>query len=115
MWPFIQWLDKLFQGRCKEMKYPQIVAAIVGTFLTNESAARNFWQDVVNLPDGDDDATPQNVLSNWLLTLEAGKIERPAPANVYQGCIHAWNAYRDGKSITAIKDDIKKNFFPIKE
>lgn len=113
LWPLIQWLNGLFAVKSKEMRYPPIVAAIVGTYLANESAAKDFWQDVVNLPNGDDDPTPQNLLSNWLINIQAGKIERPSPSNVYQGCIYAWNAYRDNKSITAIRDDIKKNFFPI--
>jgi hypothetical protein len=113
LYPLIKWLDALFAVKSKEMQYNQVVAAIVGTYMVNESAARTFWQDVVRLSENEDESTPQSVLSDWLLKIQAGKIDRPAPANVYQGCIYAWNAYRDGKNITTIRDDIKKNFLGI--
>jgi hypothetical protein len=29
--------------------------------------------------------------------------EKLVPANYYQGCIYAWNAYREGRAISAIK------------
>lgn len=115
LYPYILWLNELFAVKSKEMQYPAVVAAIVGTYMTNEGAARAFWQDVVNLANGDDETTPQTVLSNWLINIRAEKIERPDPANIYQGCVHAWNAYRDNKAISAIKDDIKKNFYTIHE
>lgn len=115
LFPYILWLNDLFAVKSKEMHYPAIVAAIVGTYMTNEGAARAFWQDVVNLPDGDDEETPATVLSKWLINIRVEKIDRPAPANLYQGCIYAWNAYRDGKSIPAIRDTIVKNFFTIHE
>ena len=37
------------------------------------------------------------------------------PANLYQGCIFAWNAFREGKTITAIKYDTKKGLYPVNE
>ena len=113
LYPYILWLNDLFSVKSKEMQYPAVVAAIVGTYMRNEGGARAFWQDVVNLPDGEDEPTAQNVLSNWLLTIRADKIDRPDPAHLYQGCVYAWNAYRSGRAITAIRDDIKKNFIPI--
>jgi hypothetical protein len=115
LYPYILWLRDLFAVKSKEMQYPAIVAAIVGTYMTNEGAARAFWEDVVSLANGEDEKTPQTVLSDWLIDIRAEKIDRPDPVNLYQGCIYAWNAYRDGKAITAIRDDIKKNFFTIHE
>ena len=82
--------------------------------LSISQSVREILQ-VEKLPNGDDEPTPQTVLSNWLINIQAKKIDRPEPAHLYQGCIHAWNAYRDGKAITAIRDDIKKNFFTIHE
>lgn len=113
LYPYILWLNDLLAVKSKEMQLTPVAAAIVGTYMVNEGGARAFWQDVVNLPNGDDEPTPQNILSNWLLAIRADKIDRPKPGNIYQGCIYAWNAYRDSKAITAIRDDIKKNFYPI--
>jgi len=115
LYPLLHWINGLFAVKSEEMKHQPVVAAIVGTYMTNEAAAKDFWQEVVNLPNGDDDPSPQSVLTNWLLAMQAKKIDRPEKAHVYQGCIYAWNAFRDNKSITAIRDDIKKNFFAIHE
>ena len=69
--------------------------------------------DRLREPNGDDEETPATVLSKWLINIRVEKIDRPSPANLYQGCIYAWNAYRDGKSIPAIRDMIVKNFYTI--
>jgi hypothetical protein len=81
--------------------------------MVNESAARDFWHEVVSPPDTNGEPAPTNVLSDWLIEIAADKIERPKPAYLYQGCIWAWNAWRGGKTITAIKSDIKKDFLKI--
>ena len=39
--------------------------------------------------------------------------ERLVPANYYQGCIYAWNAYRDNKTITSVKYDTKKGLYAV--
>ena len=62
----------------------------------------------MSLPNGDDETTPQNTLSNWLLTIKADKIDRPDPAHLYQGCVYAWNAYRDGRAVASINDTIRE-------
>jgi hypothetical protein len=41
---------------------------------------------------------------------EAGPEKKLKPAQLYQGCIYAWNAYRDGKQIKEIKSDTKKGY-----
>ena len=115
LYPYILWLAELFKVKSKEMQYPAVVAAIVGTYTTNESAAKTFWEDVVSVANNTEEKTPASVLSDWLIDIKAEKIERPDPVNLYQGCIYAWNAYRDNRAITSIKDDIKKNFYTIHE
>ena len=37
------------------------------------------------------------------------------PANLYQGCVFAWNAYREGKAISTIRFDTKKGLYPVNE
>ena len=113
--PFIKWTADLFKAKSKEMQLVPVVAAMFGTSQVNEGAAHAFWEDVVNMSNNEDERTPASVLSDWLIDIRAEKIERPEDAHLYQGCIFAWNAYRDSKAITTIKDDIKKNFFQIHE
>ena len=35
------------------------------------------------------------------------------PANFYQACIYAWNAYREDKTITSVKYDTKKGVYAV--
>jgi hypothetical protein len=114
LYPIISWINELLVGRCSEMKQPPIIAALIGTYMKNESAARSFWQNVVN-PGSEEIITPHSLLSDWLNKIKSGKIERPKPANIYQGCILAWNASRIGKTITTINDQYKKNLAVIIE
>jgi hypothetical protein len=53
----------------------------------------------------------------WLKTfVEDRRAQRlMRPANFYQGCIYAWNAYRDGKQITTIKSDTRKGLYAVAE
>jgi hypothetical protein len=37
------------------------------------------------------------------------------PANLYQGCVYAWNAHREGKAIQSIKHDPKKGLYDVHE
>jgi hypothetical protein len=37
------------------------------------------------------------------------------PANFYQGCIYAWNAHRDGRSIQNVKFDTRKGLYDVHE
>jgi len=37
------------------------------------------------------------------------------PANYYQGCVYAWNAHREAKSIQNIKHDPKKGLYDVHE
>jgi hypothetical protein len=57
-----------------------------------------------------DDNAPATVLDAWLKQLAENKraSEKMLPGNFYQGCVFAWNAYRDGKSLSNIKYDSKK-------
>jgi hypothetical protein len=115
LYPVLLWINELLVGRCSEIKQPPIIAALIGTFMANESAARSFWRNVINVPGSEDSITPHSLLSDWLIQIKAGKIERPKPANIYQGCILAWNASRIGKTITTINDQYKKNLAVIIE
>ena len=35
------------------------------------------------------------------------------PANLYQACIYAWNAFREDKTITTVKYDTKKGLYAV--
>jgi len=114
--PFIHWIADLFTSKTPELeKHPPVIAAMFGTYEANTSEAKRFWDEVARSGDQFDDNAPSTVLDNWLRVNH----EKPDPdikqANVYQGAVFAWNAYRAGKQIPAIRADAKKSFYKIAE
>ena len=43
---------------------------------------------------------------------DPGKLDLK-PADFYQACIYAWNAYRDDKTIISVKYDTKKGLYAV--
>ena len=102
---FLCWLGELFSIKTPELKRMTVVAAMYGTFTKNEKEAQKFWGQVARGGVEYEDDAPATVLDAWLKAMAEDKrtSERLVPANYYQGCIYAWNAYREGRAISAIK------------
>lgn len=113
---FIRWVGELLSIKTPELRRQTIVAAMYGTLVKNEKEARKFWEEVGRGGEEYADNAPTTVLDAWLKAMaeKRGKNELK-PANLFQGCIFAWNAFREGKTITAIKYDTKKGLYPINE
>jgi hypothetical protein len=109
--PFLLWLGELFTIKTPELRRPQIVAAMYATFITNEAEAKKFWDQVARGGIEYEDNAPSTVLDNWLKAIKQGEIEDLKPGEFYQGCVYAWNAYRDAKPIKEIKHDTKKSWY----
>lgn len=115
--PFILWLGDIFDIKTPELQHEAVVAAMYQTFLHNEEAAKEFWPEIARGGDPYDDEAPTTVLDAGLKELKDDKTgdfrkEVGGAANIYSGCIYAWNAYRAGKKITTIKWDTKGKGFP---
>ena len=102
---FLCWLGELFSIKTPELKRMTVVAAMYGTFTKNEKEAQKFWGQVARGGVEYEDDAPATVLDAWLKAMAEDKrtSERLVPANYYQGCIYAWNDYREGRAISAIK------------
>jgi hypothetical protein len=102
---FLCWLGELFSIKTPELKRMTVVAAIYGTFTKNEREAQKFWGHVARGGVEYEDDAPATVLDAWLKAMAEDKriSEKLVPANYYQGCIYGWNAYREGRAISAIK------------
>ncbi len=87
------------------------------TFIASETNAKKYWAEVARGGVEYEDGHPTTVLDTWLKSLKEEKNPRfeMKPANYYQGCIYAWNAFREDKSITAIKHDVKKGLHKASE
>jgi hypothetical protein len=111
--PFVLWIGDVFSIKTPELKRAQVISAMYATFIANEKVARTFWDKVARGGDEYNDTAPETVLDNWLKAA-ADKEKKETlslkPANFYQGCIFAWNAHREEKSVKDIKSDTKKGF-----
>lgn len=115
--PFILWFCELFnKHKTGELKATTIIASIFATFHQNEPAAKAFWHDVARGGDEFNEEAPETVLSQWLLKvkdLSAGHKDKPKPGGLYNGCIQAWNAHREDKTLKSIRGDVKKGLFEV--
>lgn len=104
----------MFSIKTPELRRHTIVAAMFGTFEKNEDEARKFWREVSRGCVEYEDQHPTTVLDAILKSIveDKRKLEL-GPGNFYQASVYAWNAYRDGKSITSIKYDTKKGLYQI--
>jgi hypothetical protein len=110
---FIKWCDGILTKKNHELRTPAIVAAIFASYRADPEAAAEFWQDVAKGGDaaGEDVAF---VLSSWLLNVARKPRSGFRPANLYQGCVFAWNVNREGKSTAKIKSEVtNKGFFEL--
>jgi hypothetical protein len=114
---FIIWTGQLFSIKTPELKRTPVIAAIYGTFVKNETEARTFWTEVGRGGAGFDDNAPTTMLDTWLKAMSEDRLSRKSvkPMSFYNGCIYAWNAFRDGRAnITSIKHEHKKGPLDIK-
>jgi hypothetical protein len=111
---FIKWTGELFSIKTPEMRKSTIVAAMYGTFEKNEAEARKFWREVSRGGVEFEDNHPTTVLDAFFKSIaeDKGKFDLK-PGNFYQASIYAWNAYREGKTITSVKYDTKKGWYQV--
>jgi hypothetical protein len=113
---FLRWVTEVFSIKTPELKKMPVVAAMHGTFEKNSEAAKQFWASVAQGGSEFDDQDPATVLDAWLKAAHARESRQSfnlKPANFYQGCVYAWNAFRQEKSIKDVKFDVKKGFHEI--
>lgn len=112
---FVRWIGELLSPKTPELKkHSSIIAATFATFEKNEVEARRFWAEVVRGGVEYDDTAPATVLDRWLTNIiekqKRGERSDLKPANYYQGCIYAWNAWREEKPLKNINSDNKKGY-----
>lgn len=105
---YLRWLNDVFSIKTPELKRTAVVAAMYATFIRNEGEARKFWDQVARGGVEYEDNAPATVLDTWLKRAKEGELEDLKPGQYYQGCIYAWNAYRETKTLKDIKADTRK-------
>jgi hypothetical protein len=83
------------------------------TFAKNEMEAKAFWAAVARGGPEFDDSAPATVLDVWLKTINENKKQKTElkPAQFYQGCIYAWNAFREERQLQRINADTRKGLW----
>ncbi len=114
---YIRWIGDLFSIKTPELYRQTVVAGMYGTYTKNEAEARKFWAEVVRGGAEYEENHPTTVLDAWLRQVKEDEKSRRdmKPGNYYQAVVYAWNAFREGKSLTTIKFDTKKGLLPIHE
>lgn len=104
LWPFILYLPEIFNMKTPEMRNNHVVAAMYATHEANPVVAEEFWRLVAIGGDTSTENHPTMTLDSWLLSVKAetDSAKKPKPYQIYQGCIQAWNAYRQDKTLATI-------------
>jgi len=105
LWPFLLYLPQVFNMKTPEMRNNYVVAAMFATHEASTIAAEEFWKQVAIGGDVTTNNHPTKTLDDWLQAVktQTDRAKKPKPYQVYQGCIQAWNAYRQKKPVASIK------------
>jgi hypothetical protein len=111
---FLHWLATLLDMKTPELKRMEIIAAMYATDLvaSGERTSQGFWEEVARGGRPYEEQHPTTVLDKWLKACRDGTCDDTMKAAYhYQGCIFAWNAYRDDKTIRDIRFTTTKGLY----
>jgi hypothetical protein len=112
---YLRWLGEVLSSKTPEMARVPVAAAMFATLNASDSGAREFWPSVARGGVEFDETAPSTVLDCWLKELKENKDprRRVLPAQLYQGCVFAWTAFRQEEAIKSIKFDTKKGLHEV--
>lgn len=104
----VEWLNRMLVNHMKAAKHltkrAVVAAVMIATWLRDSASATAFWTAV---RDGEvlESYDPAFVLREWLKdNIGAGThVVKKTDRNISAVCIHAWNAFRDGRTTTHLK------------
>lgn len=109
----IQWMNDILStakaADSKLLRRVPVASAMVASYKRAQGAATEFWSAVRDGSDADRDSVSR-VLNRFLMTNSVnsgmGASTRKNPVSfreMYDKCVHAWNAYRAGKTSLLLK------------
>ena len=102
--------------RGKRIPKGAVVAAMLASYEANEQAARAFWPEVAQGGILDQESAPSSRLDDWLRRAKETNLgDTLKPAHYFQGCVFAWNAQREGKTLKDIRFDVRKGFYHVED
>lgn len=100
-WKYMGFMDTKLNQKTPELKSDPVLAALYAIFQVAEADAITFIEQLVRGGKEYDEGHPTSVLSAWLQGIKEMKV-KPRPAERYNGVIAAWNAVRDGRTLSRI-------------
>jgi hypothetical protein len=114
---YLVWIGHMLSDKTPELKKAPILAAIYATYEREPEEAKAWWHQVARGGEDYAEKAPSTVLDKWLQDERKPQPRRRtalSEGNIYQGCVFAWNAHRDGKeAIEKINYDTKKGYFDV--
>jgi hypothetical protein len=114
---YLVWIGHMLSDKTPELKKAPVLAAIFATYEREPEEAKIWWHQVARGGEEYADKAPSTVLDKWLQEERKPQPRRRtalSEGNIYQGCVFAWNAHRDGKeTIEKINFDTKKGYFEV--
>jgi hypothetical protein len=111
---FLHWLAQVLDIKTPELRRQEVIAAMYATDLvaSGDNDSQAFWEEVARGGRPFEDQCPTTVLDKWLKACKDGTCEDPMkPAFHYQGCIYAWNAYREERTIRDVRFTTSKGLY----
>jgi hypothetical protein len=111
---FLHWLGVLLTIKTPELKKMEVIAAMYATDVvaSGENGSQAFWEEVARGGRSYEDQHPTTVLDKWLKACRDGTCEDTMKSAFhYQGCIYAWNAYREERNIRDIRFQTAKGLY----
>jgi hypothetical protein len=105
--PFLEWNNGILTMKTPELCNRAIVAAMYESYMADKTDAKKFWALVAQGGGYDNANHPATILDDWLKALKE-RGQNTKPGTLYQGCMYAWNAFRQEKSIPTIKSDSRR-------
>ena len=109
---FLHWLANVLDMKTPEMRKIEVIAAMYATDLAAPDESHVFWEEVARGGKPYEDQHPTTILDKWLKACREGKCDDTMKlAFHYQGCVYAWNASREGRTIKDIKFNTSKGLY----
>jgi hypothetical protein len=103
--PFVLWMNDIEWKKAAELRHASVIACMYATFSQNQSDACAFWDAVIYRRHQFDEEHPATTLENYLCAVQRKEApfqngRKPKPAEMYEACAQAWNAFRAEKPIS---------------
>lgn len=111
--PFVRWVSALVDVKTPELRRAPVVAAMFATWEADRERAADFWHSTARGGNETDPTGATQALSNFLVASMGNARRDLKPAQFYQGCVSAWNAFVAREPLQRVMASTAKGFLPV--